>query len=543
VRNTRWFIVGLAFSVFACGSTSTESSEALKSAVEEPLAVALPSGVPAPPTAERAVPLAVRRAEYAITKILLEDAERILEREVGPDAAIARARLSIYQGDCEGALVHLASSAARKAPRGQAHYDFAKGCARATAGSLVIFDEKAGVWLRLQDDRDRVLAPLLIDVANRARAALQKDLGVVFPRPLRIDLVRDLFSLAAVSGLPVDAAETTGTVAVAKWGRITMVSPRAMNRGFPWADTLAHEITHLMLSLATADRAPLWLQEGIAKREEIRWREAQAFDEQIDFAEEAYQAQVSGKSVGVDAIGPSIAMLPSAEAASIAFSEVTAFMDYWIQVNGPHALSFLLRDMEVAPDPESAMRSVSGFDVADWQTMWRAELERRYASAPTSEEHSVSDVLGPRALMRSLRLAELLSIDGHNAEAAEFASPELDRASHSSALRFLLSRAALLSERNDADFLLGDLDDVSSPHAGWLALSAARLGRNRSNAASESLRGQALGLDPLLAEVACGGQPWVGKGSTIDNDVGFPEQEMVDELCREARSLPVRGSR
>jgi hypothetical protein len=44
---------------------------------------------------------------------------------------------------------------------------------------------------------------LLTDVAVRARAALEKDLGVEMPRPLRIDLVRDLFSLSAVSGLPV----------------------------------------------------------------------------------------------------------------------------------------------------------------------------------------------------------------------------------------------------------------------------------------------------------------------------------------------------
>src|SRR6185503_2655837 len=68
----------------------------------------------------------------------------------------------------------------------------------------------------LQDEEDRVLVPLLSDVAVRARAAIERDLGVIMPRPLRIDLVRDLFSLSAVSGLPLKAAETTGTVAVAR---------------------------------------------------------------------------------------------------------------------------------------------------------------------------------------------------------------------------------------------------------------------------------------------------------------------------------------
>src|SRR5690606_7928550 len=109
--------------------------------------------------------------------------------------------------------------------------------------------------------------------------------------------------LSAVSGLPLEAAETTGTVAVARWGRVTMVSPRAMQRGFPWADTLAHEITHLLISRATADRAPLWLQEGVAKREEQRWRPAHAFDDEEDFSERAYQAQVSGSAIGIDRLG------------------------------------------------------------------------------------------------------------------------------------------------------------------------------------------------------------------------------------------------
>ena len=48
--------------------------------------------------------------------------------------------------------------------------------------------------------------------------------------------------------------------AIAKWGRVTMLSPRAMTHGYAWADTLAHELTHLSITRATRDRAPLWLR-------------------------------------------------------------------------------------------------------------------------------------------------------------------------------------------------------------------------------------------------------------------------------------------
>ena len=280
--------------------------------------------------------------------------------------ALERARLSIYVGDCDAASATLATLTGVKEAAPLA--DLARNCARATAGSLVIEDAKRGLWIRLQDAEDRVLVPLLSDVAERARAGIERDMGVVMPRPLRIDLVRDLFSLSAVSGLPLTAAETTGTVAVARWGRVNMISPRAAQGGFPWEDTLAHEITHLALTRATRDMAPLWLQEGSAKRQESRWRPPRPFDGEPPPDVIARDALLSGESVGVDKLGPSIAMLPSADAASIAFAEVSSFVDYWIRENGKPALMLLFADLKGLgrTDASAALESVSGYDLPGW---------------------------------------------------------------------------------------------------------------------------------------------------------------------------------
>ena len=68
---------------------------------------------------------------------------------------------------------------------------------------MTIDDPEHGIWIRLQDDADRALVPFLVEVAGAARIAIARDLGVELPRPLRIDLVRDLFSLSAVTGLPL----------------------------------------------------------------------------------------------------------------------------------------------------------------------------------------------------------------------------------------------------------------------------------------------------------------------------------------------------
>lgn len=488
------------------------------------------------------LPLGVRRAHYAITKLYLDRAERILGSAFGPEAAVARARLAVYRADCQTALSHLTTESARQLKSADELVRMVPRCAAATSGGVIVVDEEAGVWLRLQDDADQVLAPLLISVAKRARAILEKDLGETLPRPLRIDLVRDLFSLASVSGLPLEAAETTGTVAVARWGRVTMVSPRAMRRGFPWADTLAHEITHLLISRATADRAPLWLQEGVAKREEHRWRAEQLFDDAVDFSERAFEAERRGRAIGVSNLGPSIAMLPSAEDASIAFAEVTSFMSYWIEQNGPHSLGLLLRDIEVANSAGAAMSSVSGYSIADWELLWRSELKRRFALGEQSEPALHEESVSRRAAAKALRLTELLTVDGQAAAAADYAASQLDQAVHIASFRFFAARAALLQENESWSTLLGSVSDVNEPHAGWLALSARKEGQAQSSAEAEGYFDQALALDPLLPEVACRGVPWVGAVPTQGANVS-QKRSRADDLCSHARSLTVRGSR
>jgi len=546
VRQRAPWALGLSFLV-ACQSPSTTSGPSRTQRTSP----ALPSGAPPAGAVTKSRPVSaessfvapqIYEANYQILKLNYARAEELLKNEVGLHAAVSRARLALYRADCEEARAQLSSSLVQNEKGAQDLISLAKSCFGATAGSSVVEDKVRGVWIRLQDQSDRVLVPLLTEVADRARATLERDLGESLPRPLRIDLVRDLFSLSAVSGLPVDAAETTGTVAVARWGRVTMVSPRAMAYGFPWADTLAHEITHLLISRATAERAPLWLQEGIAKRQERRWRQAQLFDDSLSHERRAYEAQVHGRSVGVNKIGPSIAMLPSADAASIAFAEVTSFMEYWIGRNGSHALPLLLRELEVSSDPDSALQSVSGFNVDDWELLWREDLRKRMSEVDSQPPALAQERLGPLSLARSLRIVELLTVDGQPNMAEWRGAVDLDRAPHVAALRFLTARAALLEQGDDGQESLGGLDDVDEANAGWLALQAAEQAVGEDDAESRSLLEQAHALDPLLPEVACGGIPWVGLGTTLELSGDSP-LPFDPKLCEAARKLPVRGSR
>ncbi len=478
----------------------------------------------------------------AITEIDVERAKQLLSQAGGdsPTLAFERARLAIYIGDCDGARAILSSPTLSSTPEGAALGELSRTCAGATAGALVVEDKKHGVWIRLQDERDRLLVPFIVDVAVRSRDRISKDLGADLPRPLRIDLVRDLFSLSAVSGLPLEAAETTGTVAVARWGRVTMISPRATPLGYPWEDTLAHEITHLVLSRATRDRAPLWLQEGIAKREETRWRDARPFDDASALVQTARRALLEGRSVGVDKLGPSIAMLPTPESASIAFAEVTAFMGFWIEQNGTAALALLLRDLKGlrADDPSAAMRSVTGYDLPVWIARFQKYL-RELPDVPEAQSKALPR--GPSELARRLRLGDLAFERGHVAAAVQFHEGAAALAPEEPAVRWRASRSLYAAGPAEAaGVALGQLDDLRGGHGGWFALHGRRQVDAGDKSAAERAFRLSLALDPLSEDAACEGYFSVptAPGAEPGPPAPLPRDPARRALCEAARKSP-----
>lgn len=480
---------------------------------------------------------------HAITEMDVARARELVEQyqtaslsvEQSQRLGIERARLGLYVGDCDSAEAIL-SSLPPEEEQVTGLRQLAQRCAGAVAASRVVEDKERGIWLRLQDADDEPLAPYIVDVADRAREAVRVDLGVELPRPLRIDVVRDLFSLSAISGLPLEAAETTGTVAVARWGRVTLLSPRAARHGYPWEDTMAHELVHLALSRATRDFAPLWLQEGVAKRQEQRWREPRPFDDAGSHDLVAQRALVTGTSVGVDNLGPSIAMLPSADAASVAFSEVTSFISFWIERNGRAAFRLLLADLKGLSDrdPGPALRSVSGHSLSEWIVLWQAHL--RTLAEPVKAQSP--EAAGGPPDMRGVRLGDLLFRGQHFAAAARRFDAVRQSAPAASALRYRQSQAELGAGRPaEAAARLGQLDDIDGPHAAWFALRGRfEAAAGDAEAAARSSR-MALSLDPWSELVACdghlrgllGADPWA---------LPEPADPARQRLCLMARARP-----
>jgi hypothetical protein len=442
-------------------------------------------------------------ARGAILELDLEKAHAILDSLDGgePAVAIERARLAIYEGECDRAVELLSRSDLAMSDENRHLGEIARGCARGMAGTITIKNDEKGVLVRLQDDEDAALVPLLVDVASRARDTLAKDLGVALPRPVRINLVRDQFTLSAMTGLPEEAAKTTGTVAIAKWGHVTMLSPRS--DGYGWMDTLAHEMSHLALTAGTRDKAPLWLQEGIAKREETRWREAWPHDNQP--SNDAFAAVGISMSLGrpLDKLGPSIAMLPSAEQAAVAYAEVASFVGFFVSEVGDNALQRLTEQVKSADgdDPAStALKEVSSLDLAAWDARWRQHL----AATPTD----IPEELKPGAkipqmknVVKHVRLGQLLEGRAHHRSAAIEHAVAQSAMPWDASVRYYLAAALLAGGQNEsAKALVAKPEEVHGRSGRYWSLHGLLVPPPEGDSRAFFL---GLSLDPLGPEVAC----------------------------------------
>ena len=477
------------------------------------------------------------RAEFApdaaVIRVLImrhdtAEAARLLEytNRGSPAIATENARLRLYTGDCDRV-----AEAAASVPHDEETdhmLEVAEGCARVTAGVTVVTDAPSGVEVRFQDESDQAMFPLIVDTVVSSRAMLERELGADWPRPTRIVVVRDQLSLSAMTGLPYAAAKTTGTAAVAKWGKVTMISPRAMAFGFDWRDTLAHELTHLALTRLTIDRAPLWLQEGFAKRQQVRWREPNPFDARSNPELTVRDGIAKKLDLPLDKLGNSLATLPSAQQASVAYAEVESFCGFLVRETSIDTMRSFFSELRSVNTVDDALKKATSAPLGDWEKRWRAWLSRLPVLAP--KPPVTQAVKGVRKLNERMRLFELLERRGDR-DAALVELGDIGQAPFDPRAATLRGRGLEAAGKADEAWSLAQPERLTGGSGPWWALRA-RLASTRDPGMSLAASERAVSEDPFGFEAACQARPFTEA----------PQVLLRPALCAASRALDVPPS-
>lgn len=293
------------------------------------------------------------------------------------------AELAFQTGDYAGALKHLdkVPDTAIDGMVGQT-----RKLAASTLGVTETFVEarspRGRFVIRHAPGPDAAIAGLAGEVLDAAWEAVGGDLGLRPADAIRVELVGAPSDLAKLSPLTEADIETTGTIALSKYNKLMIVSPRATIFGYPWMDTLAHEYTHLIVSRLSHDTVPVWLQEGLARFEQTRWRAAPEL--RLSATEQALLAAAlkKGRLITFDQMHPSMAKLPSQDAAALAYAEVYTLVAWLHGKVGYKGI----RDALIAQrDGKSARRAVAEALSMTWATVekaWHTHLRAQPAAVP-----------------------------------------------------------------------------------------------------------------------------------------------------------------
>jgi tetratricopeptide (TPR) repeat protein len=224
--------------------------------------------------------------------------------------------------------------------------------------------------------KDEILVPYLVEALEAQRDALQRALGITLTAKVRVEILDGVKSLSRLTTLTEAEIRGSGTVAVAKFGKLMLLSPRLLVKGYDWLDTACHELVHHALAARTGDRMPVWLHEGIAKWGESLWR-GRGGDAYSPYAAALLAAALEkGNLVTFEQMHPSLGKLPS-ERAALAFAEVMLAVEHLVNLGGPGALPNAIALVAEGTDAREAVAAAARRTWPQFESGWRNYLALR----------------------------------------------------------------------------------------------------------------------------------------------------------------------
>ncbi|MFZ5476600.1 MAG: peptidase MA family metallohydrolase [Myxococcota bacterium] len=338
----------------------------------------------------------------------------------GLDEDLARARVAFRRGEFAEAerLLEGAARARPGDPDLAAELALAQATADAAEGLEV--ERRGDVEIRYEPGTDLVLVDEAFETLQAAHERVAPLLGGAPPGPIRLEIYPSARRFIAASGLPAEAVNKTGVVALSKWNRLLLTSPRALGRGYAWKDTVVHEYIHLVVAWQSHDRAPVWIQEGIARSHETMWRTPEPAPP-LPYAQSLLARALRDDAfVPFEAFRQSMAYLESSEQAAQAFAQVQTQVLFLRQEAGPASIPKVLHEVRDGADAMDAVARQTGRDWDGFYDAWKGSLAqsaliaKQLAAMPVAlgaagDEYALDPVLADRRdLAGHARLGDLL---------------------------------------------------------------------------------------------------------------------------------------
>jgi tetratricopeptide (TPR) repeat protein len=150
-----------------------------------------------------------------------------------------------------------------------------------------------------------------------------------------------------------------------------ILSPGALVHGYRWLDAISHEYMHYLILKMTANKAPIWFHEGLAKYEETRWRRGPSYLSPL------YQTLLSRglteqRLTRFEKMEPSLTKLETPDDVQLAYAQSASAIEFIIAKEGHRGLKEIMQGMA------SKSSRGAGESIKDVMDMTFDEFERNW---------------------------------------------------------------------------------------------------------------------------------------------------------------------
>ncbi len=324
-----------------------------------------------------------------------ELAQRALKKDPKNPLTLALvAEVKMNMSDYEGAVAYFNKAKAAGAPA-QVLQELIAAQAALTATKGYQEHVSDHFIVRHTPGKDAILVPYALETLEKGMERIGALLGWRPKSRIVVEFYPSPSTLAAVSSLTRKEIETSGTIALCRWNRLMVTTPRAVVFGYAWRDTISHELVHLIIGGASKNTVPIWLHEGLAKYIESVWRGEPGQGISVDQQERLRKAARSNKLIPFSRMHPSMAKLKSQEETSLAFAEVFTFIEFLVAQKGWEAIREVLQRMSRGASDAEAIEAVFGAPLRTLEKRWKKSLKTR----PIKTKPSHLPVKGERKLV------------------------------------------------------------------------------------------------------------------------------------------------
>lgn len=232
--------------------------------------------------------------------------------------------------------------------------------------------------ITLDEEKDGILVDYVARALEKTYEVMARHYGFNQNEKIRVEIFPDARSFYLASALSVRDIEETGAVGLTKFNKLQLLSPRALVQGYRWLDAISHEYMHYLIVKLTANKAPIWFHEGLAKYEETRWRKGP------DYLSPLYQtllsrAQANDGLIGFEKMEPSLVHLETPEEVQLAYAQAASAIDFILESIGHDGLQKIMARMVLSKSEGAgeAIRYVLGMTFPEFEEKWAAYLSSK----------------------------------------------------------------------------------------------------------------------------------------------------------------------